>query len=104
MPGLPQTVSDSIRNITFENLLNLQILPLRNVTVVWQRHYGNATKSEDWSHARNREWAEFFREHFLDPRGLGVWQECQDRKKEIREKEKKIKLECRRIKARCQGL
>jgi hypothetical protein len=96
MSGLPQAVNDSARDMTFENLLNLQILPLRNVTVVWQRHYGNAAKSEDWSLTRNREWAEFFKERFLNPRGLEVWQEYKDMQKLIRERENEIALACKR--------
>ena len=88
LPGLPQGYSDSCRHIFFENLLNFQILPLRNVTVVWQRHYGNDTESEDWSHTKNREWAEFFRQRYLDPRGLNVWQEYKDWQKSFGKREK----------------
>jgi hypothetical protein len=81
IPGLPQAKVDSIRDIIFEELLNLQILPLRGVTVVWQKHYKIDANSKDWNHTRNREWAEIFKQRFLDPRGLDVWQEYKDRLK-----------------------
>jgi hypothetical protein len=96
MPSIPQAQNDSMRDMTYENILNFRILPLKNVTVIWQRNYGYAARPKDWSDTRNLEWADFFRERFLDPRGHELWQENKDREKLKRDRQNAITLACRR--------
>lgn len=96
---------DLVRASAFDNILNLQILPLTDVTVIWGRFFEDEPEDEDdpwmWPHARSLEWAESFRKRFLDLRGLEVWQETKDRAKAERERKKLKDLEHKRKFYRC---
>lgn len=88
-PRLPER----IRLVTIDNILSLQILPLTNVTVVWQKYCEKELTSKDWSHERNREWAEYFKACYLNPRGREDWQQAKDDENSKRRAMARIMLE-----------
>ncbi|KAF2663786.1 hypothetical protein BT63DRAFT_483959 [Microthyrium microscopicum] len=89
-------VAEDLRDLAFESLLNFRTLPLKKVTVVFQNHFLVDDYDTRWSHARHREWAEYFREALLDPNGLQVWQARQDELRRSREESKANELAYKR--------
>lgn len=97
-----------LRPLMFSPLLNLQVLPLTEVTVVWEQFWEyELDNPDDWSYERNREWAEFLRECLINPLGYKRWQEARDHEKAERQKMNQAMLAqkcqnvCYRTKAQC---